>query len=36
MNTKYLKLHIHKTTIHKKPNAFIRYYRKFIEWLKKI
>ena len=36
MNTKYLKLHIHKTTIHKKPSLFVRYYRKFVEWIKTI
>ena len=36
MNTKYLRLHILNTTIHKKPNTFVRYYRNFIDWLKKI
>jgi len=34
MNHKYLKLHIQSTTIHKKTNVFVRYYRKFVEWLK--
>ena len=36
MNTKYLRLHILNTTIHKKPNTFVRFYREFIDWLKKI
>ena len=27
-------VHIHKTTIHKKPSALVKYYRKFVEWLK--
>ena len=34
MRHKYLKLHIQETTIHKKPNVFIRTYRKVVEWLK--
>ena len=36
MNHKYLKLHIEATTIHKKPNIVVRYYRKFVEWIKTI
>jgi hypothetical protein len=34
MNSKYLRLHILNTTIHKKPNIVVQYYRKVVEWLK--
>jgi len=34
MNTKYLSLHIAKTTPYKKPNFFMRVYYKVVSCLK--